>query len=935
MSAEPGSAFDGERWLRLSALLDEALELEGADRDAWLEELRERDHVAATDLGALLAQHGLLRRQGFLDEPAPTPLEASLAGMVVGAYTLRAPLGQGGMGSVWLADRTDGRYAGQVAVKLLNASLIGHDGEERFRREGSILARLRHPHIARLLDAGLSPLGQPYIVLEHVHGEPIDRYCESRGLSLEQRLRIFLEVAAAVAHAHANLVVHRDLKPQNVLVDGEGKVQLLDFGIAKLLASEPGEAGAVTREGESALTLEYAAPEQVTGGHITTATDIYSLGVLLCVLLTGRHPSGSAARTPAEWIKAIVDVEARPISELAAGSARPRYAGSLRGDLDNILARALRKSQDERYPSVEAFADDLRRYLRHEPVSARPDTLGYRAAKFTRRHPIGVTTAIVAGAATVVFTAGIAWQAREARRQRDAAHVQMARATAAREFMQFLLSVAFPPGSDVSSGRLLEQAQAMIEKEYAGNDALHAEMLVAVGKQYVASERYEKATPVLERAAEIAQRSADPVLLARALCPLAFLRMVEGQQREARALMDRALAALPDDPLHALQRAECLIDRGSFGFFVDAPEEMKRDGAAALALLDTIPIPPAAKRIDALAVLAYGHYLAGESREADALYAKLMHDLEAAGRDTTLLAADTCNNWALVHYRGNIARAEPLGRRAVELRRSIEGADGIAPTVTFNLAGVLLQLARYEEAEPLFEETIRTARARQEARIETDATLELADLYIETGDLERAAAQLELLGPMLSGPHADRFRQVQMAYYKGRLLLARGEAALARESFQSAVDAFEQRDSRIDLRVFALTGSPARTSRSATTAPQRRRPGAPSKSQRRSWSRTRLPSSLGCRSGPSPMPSRPPAGKMSRWPPTGRPKTTSGPRWGKPTRRRSPPPAASRPPSRLHGCRVLTAVSDIRIAARDGRARRGRCAMVAYGSWRS
>jgi len=800
-------AFDKERWLRLSRLLDAVLELAEGDRAAWLARLHAEDGALADDVAGLLARHDGLQREGFLETPgAALPAAASLAGLVVGAYTLRTPLGQGGMGSVWLADRSDGRFAGLAAVKLLNISLMGRDGETRFRREGSILARLRHPNIARLIDAGLSPLGQPYLVLEHVDGERIDQYCETHALGIPERIRIFLEVLDAVAHAHANLIVHRDVKPQNVLVDRDGTARLLDFGIAKLIDPDPGEAATVTREGGTALTPEFAAPEQVTGAHITTATDIYSLGVLLCVLLTGRHPAGSSPRTPADWVRTIVDIDARPMSELAAGSTAVRHVAALRGDLDNIVGRALRKRPEERYPSVEAFADDLRRHLRHEPVSARKDTLTYRTAKLVRRHPAAVASACIALVAATLLTTGIAWQAREAGRQRDEAQAQMARATAAREFLGFLLGVASSPGPAHTTGDLLEQGEALIDKEYAQSEPLRAEMLVAIGEQYVESERYEKATPVLERAAELAGRSGDPGLLARALCPLAVLRMVKDQQPEANDLMQRALEGLPDDSLHALQRAECLIDRGSFGYFTEQAEAMKRDARAGLALLDTVPIPAVSRRIEALSVLAYGHYLAHETREADTMYAELLDTLARAGRDKTLPAADACNNWALVHYLGNIARAEPLCRRAVELRRSIEGADAIAPSVTYNHAGVLLQLARYDEARALFEETIRTARARQEERIETDAMLELADLYIETGDVPRADAQLKTLGPLLTGPHPDPFRQVQMAYYQGRLALARGDATTARARFAPVVEAFEKRNSRLSLFVFALIG---------------------------------------------------------------------------------------------------------------------------------
>ena len=807
MSGGPTSRpFDRERWLRVSPLLDEGLALEGDERAAWLERLRSRDASLADEVEAALAEHAALDSEGFLNEPPARPPEGTLAGLVVGTWTLRSPLGQGGMGSVWLADRSDGRFKGQAAVKLLNASLVGREGEARFKREASILARLRHPHIAGLIDAGMSSLGQPYLVLEHVDGERIDRYCESGGLDVAGRIRLFLQVLEAVAHAHAHLIVHRDIKPQNVLVDREGRARLLDFGIAKLIEPDPDDPATVTRDGMSALTPEYAAPEQVTGGLVTTTTDLYSLGVLLCVLLTGEHPSGSTRRTPAEWVRVIADTEPKPVSQLAAASAQHgRLAAALRGDLDNIVARALRKDPRERYPSAEAFADDLRRHLRHETVSARADTALYRTVKLVRRHPLGAAAVGAAVAGTLLFTAGIAWQAREARRQRDEARVQMVRATAAKEFLGYLLGAAFPPGSLTSPDNLLEQGEAMIEKEYADNGPLRAEMLVAIGRQYALSEHYEKAAPVLERAAAIAMESRDPALQARAFCPLAQLHAVTGKRNEAESLMERALAGLPDGPLYALQRAECLISRAAINLYFDQAEPMKRDGAAALAILDTAPIPATSLRIKAMEMRAYGHYLAKESREADALYAEILQALERSGRDKSLLASDAFNNWSLVHYTGNIARAEWLSRRAVEIRRAVEG-DAISSTIVFNHAGALLQLARYDEALPLFEETIRTARARKDPLIETDAMLELSELYTQTGDLERAAAQLTQLGPLLAGPKPDPFRVVQMAYYKGQLSLARGDPAAARAGFASAVEVFEKHKSRLALVVFSLVG---------------------------------------------------------------------------------------------------------------------------------
>ena len=299
-----------------------------------------------------------------------------------------------------------------MAIKFLNIALLGKTGEERFKREGMILGRLAHPHIAELIDAGVSSTGQPYLVLEHIEGDHIDRYCDQHGLIIPARIRLFLDVLAAVEQAHANLIVHRDLKPSNVLVRNDGQAKLVDFGIAKLLESE-GESQ-LTLDGGRAMTPEYAAPEQLAGKPVTTATDIYSLGVLLYVLFTGHHPVGVGPHAPADLVKAIMDTDPVPPSQIVAptrsnATLTTNYAARrtttpdklsriLRGDLDTIVTKAVKKNPDERYPSVRALADDLNRYLRDEPIGARPDTLAYRAGKFVRRH----RTAMVASMLVVL-----------------------------------------------------------------------------------------------------------------------------------------------------------------------------------------------------------------------------------------------------------------------------------------------------------------------------------------------------------------------------------------------------------------------------------------------------------------------------------------------------------------------------------------------------
>ncbi len=424
--------LDPDRWRAASQRLDEALELPDDERARWMAALREQDPVLADDVRLLLEEYDVIQRERFLEEDyafrpgdpvdesaAPVTAPSALAGRVVGAYRLVSPIGQGGMGVVWLAERCDGQFEGRAAVKLLEMR-FGHS-EARFRREANILARVTHPNIAHLIDAGVTSDGQPYLVLELVDGEPIDRYGDNRSLSVPSRIELFLDVLGAVSHAHTHRIVHRDIKPPNVLVSTEGHVKLLDFGIAKLLGRD-GQASmssTVTLEHGAALTPAYAAPEQIGGGEVTTATDVYALGVLLYVLLTGQHPCGDVT-SAADLVKAIVDrdtpapsavvVSAKlPETERALLAARRsttpnRLRRMLKGDLDTIVAKALRKTPAERYASVADFADDLRRHLAAEPIQARPDSLGRRTSRFVRRH------AALAGAATVgaLALAGVA-----------------------------------------------------------------------------------------------------------------------------------------------------------------------------------------------------------------------------------------------------------------------------------------------------------------------------------------------------------------------------------------------------------------------------------------------------------------------------------------------------------------------------------------------
>jgi serine/threonine protein kinase len=497
--------MNAERWKQVDDLLQSALAVRPEQRDEFLRQACAGDAELIDEVKSLLTSH---RRAGdFLKGPAidvaarsvavsEVQIQPSFADERIPHYRILKQLGSGGMGSVWLAERSDDRFDRQVAIKFINLSAMGQGTTNRFMREGSILGRLTHPHIAELMDAGVTANTEPYLVLEYVEGRPVDEYCDEHMLAVEARIRLFLDVLSAVSHAHANLVVHRDIKPSNVLVNSDGQVKLLDFGIAKLLAdaASPADATALTLEGGGILTPRFAAPEQVTGASVTTATDVYALGVLLYLLLTGRHPAGNGS-SPAQLLKAITENESLDPSEaVLADDAKlaekrattaDKLRRQLRGDLDTIVGKALKKNPAERYTTVSAFADDLQRYLKREPISARPDTISYRAGKFVRRNRVAVVLAAVAIAAVIAGAAAAIVQAQTARKQRDFAFRELARAEQMNDLNYVLLTDVAPSAKPLNANELLERAEQIVEREnYAGRAAGHVELLISIGTQY-------------------------------------------------------------------------------------------------------------------------------------------------------------------------------------------------------------------------------------------------------------------------------------------------------------------------------------------------------------------------------------------------------------------------------------------------------------------
>ncbi|MPY90389.1 MAG: tetratricopeptide repeat protein [Luteitalea sp.] len=737
------SALSADRWRRLSPYLDHALGIGIEERAAWLASIRAEDATLAADLQTLLAEHAALDESGFLERTVPLPPHTSptvsLAGQTLGAYRLLSRIGQGGMGSVWLGERCDGRYEGRAAIKLLNGGLIGHAAEDRFKREGSILARLRHPHIAQLVDAGVSHAGQPFLVLEYVEGQRIDHHCDQNTLGIDARLRLFLDVLEAVGQAHANLVVHRDIKPPNVLVTVDGQVKLLDFGIAKLLESDAASglalaagATALTREGGTALTPEFAAPEQVTGGAVTTATDVYALGVLLYLLLSGEHPAGPGVRSPAELLHAIVDtrpprvsdavvgmpvrtVTADTLAERAArrGTTPERLRRMLRGDLDTIVAKTLKKRAPERYGSVSALAEDLRRYLHHEPITARPDTLRYRTAKFVRRHVRGVATA---GAVVVLLGGLIGFYTARLATERDRARLEAEKTAKVSELLTGLLTNADPYADkqEPTVRGVLDAAAARLPSELARQPELMAEMLPLLGRIYQRLGILDKAQPLLEEAVATGRRVLGPdhERLAYSLRELGVLRNERGDPAGAVPLIEESLAMQrrllgsehKEVAITLVELGRALMDQGLHA----RAEPLVRE---ALATRRKLLGEEHRETATSLGDLAFVLREMGNLAEAESMFRQSFAITRKALGESHPNTTAALNNLALVvGARGQHAEAESLLRQclAIEYRTLGKSHPSIATRLN-NLSNAVREQGRYDEAASLIEEALRIA----------------------------------------------------------------------------------------------------------------------------------------------------------------------------------------------------------------------------------
>jgi serine/threonine-protein kinase len=483
------------RWPRFSELLDAALDLPEAERRHFLDNLQGDDATLRTELTLVLGRDGANATGGFLRRPAIDFAEDGfVAGQMIGPYRLQQRLGEGGMGEVWRASRHDEGPQREVALKLPHAILLGGPFRRRFTQERDMLGALSHPHIAQLYDAGSSADGHPYLALELVHGRPITEACKADQASLDRRVELLQQVLAGLSYAHQRLIVHRDIKPSNILVTGEGRAKILDFGIAKMLRSEPQQA-VITQALSRMATPAYAAPEQLTGGEITVATDIFAVGAVMFELCTGHLPF-ARSRDPLDEAKLA---SARADAALAGIPGKALWR-RLRGDLDAIIAKAIAVEPGERYSSAEAFAADLQRWRSDQPVRARHIGFLSQGRKFVRRNLVG--TALAAGLAVTVGggTGLIAWQASRAEAKAARAEAEASRATAIKDFLIGLFKQGKPDFSaGMTAKELLDTGARQADTAFAGDAATEIEFLAKLAEMYSAINDKEAAEQVLQR----------------------------------------------------------------------------------------------------------------------------------------------------------------------------------------------------------------------------------------------------------------------------------------------------------------------------------------------------------------------------------------------------------------------------------------------------
>ncbi|MEM1204397.1 MAG: serine/threonine-protein kinase [Acidobacteriota bacterium] len=773
--------MDSGRWREIEDAFHRASSLPREEQAEFLEALRRRAPDIARHVEPMLAMDGPSSAQlgGILDTAIWDTLEQ--LPKAIGPYEIVSRIGSGGFSSVYLA-RNRGGSTPTVAVKVLRRGLSSPDSHGRLRQEGEILARLHHPNIARLLDYGSSPRGEPYFVMEFIDGEPIDVYCDRRRLSVEQRLRLFRAVCSAVDYAHQNLVIHRDIKPSNLLVTADGVPKLLDFGIAKLLDPAALRVDHVeTSTGGGLMTPDFASPEQVREEPLTTATDVYSLGVLLYRLVAGRAPYRFPSRSPRAIEKTVSTVEPPAPSQAAAGPADPgeptvavvaevrgtaprQLRSQLLGDLDSIVLMALAKMKDERYSSVKELSQDLGRHLSSEPVTARRITPWYRARRFVRRHRVAVTVSaaiLVAMASAVVVTTGATLRADE---ERDRAERHLAESRQVVGFLIDLFEVPDPQtarGRDPGARELLDRGTLQIADQLQHQPIVRATLMATMGEVYLKLGDLQRSRELLGESLELRRTllpAADPSTIDGALA-LSRSLLAQGENEKALELlrgsrMDLAAAGRSDSTEDARALAHLSTVHRQMRQ-LDAAEDVSR---RALQIQGAQLAEDDPDLITSLAGLGQVMMLKRDFVEAEDVFRDVLRRRRSRfGDPSPYVAVDLGDLAGALYWQERFEEAEALAREAIDIRARLFGDDHWIVARSYNnLAQIFTAQGRPGEALPLMEDALEIARSRlgpghprvpnlmvnlARAYQQAERAQEAEDLY-----LEALASHREILG---------------------------------------------------------------------------------------------------------------------------------------------------------------------------------------------
>ncbi len=803
-----------ERWNALSGLLDAALDLPREERESWLESLEGTSPALKAELRELLSQAGAIETSDFLETLpklgwiSSEGVPPAAPGSQIAAYIVEQEIGRGGMGVVWRAHRADGAVKRTVALKCPRADILSPELVQRFLLERDILAQLEHPNIARLYDAGLTESGRPYIALEYVEGVPIDEYCARHRLSITERIALAQQVLGAVQYAHTRLVIHRDLKPSNILVTADGQVRLLDFGVAKLLPTHVLSDRAMTQFGGRAMTPDYAAPEHITGADITTATDVYSLGVVLYELLTSKRPYRLQRGSVGEIEEAIVaadpirpdrvalapaDIETRSTSEA-------KLRRTLGGDLGTILLKALKKNPSERYATVDSLAQDLARLQRQQPVLAQPDTYMYRTRKFLARNRLGVAAGTAVILAISVAAAGFAWEARRATLQRDRALTMASRSDAVSQFLEDLVTDAGQSEAPTNVGDLLNRSEQLANLEFKDYPEQRAAVLGMLANYYSNTSNPGKALSLEEEALRLAEGTGDLELQDELHCDHAGT--IGGEHPDAaKQEIGRVIARPGVEPPRVVQCLEGLsFIAQQMGEYVVARDYANR----ALTLLKHIPQSPPLEEALPLRAVAENDYFLGRGVESDRAFAAALSRYEDIGRGESMLALNLRVSWATSTFNVEPRVALQLLDATMQILRRNSPASPIPDYLLNNRGSALERLGRYAEALPAYEECRQVAEAAHDIPTVISCELGVATIYRLQGNLTDAekmylqASQAAETAKLPAAHGAVRRVSLQRA----RLDLEKGNFKSALEHVNSAIGDQSNNPSMLGALVF-------------------------------------------------------------------------------------------------------------------------------------